>query len=239
MFSENSLDFCTLYSQFQAPITEFDCGQFCAPYNEHRVPFCCDIRHTVPTAYRLEWAYLQKETNLWQRFQANNIEEIRRLENITPPGQVLLTCLGHQLCQRDFRTITCRSFPFFPYIDQQNEFIGLSYYWEYEDRCWVISNLGLITQDYLDQFMAAYDLILDARLDEKENYRHHSIIMRRSFGRRHRSIPLLHRNGQTYSIAPGNGHLTRVNPEKLAKFGPYQLAAELPFPDEISPQQVL
>ena len=227
-----SADLGALYAKFQAPISVLDCGEKCAPYNEYGVPFCCDTSHAVPTAYQAEWDYLQSSTDLWHLWDADDPTETARLRAETPAGQVLIECLGHVLCQRNFRSITCRAFPFFPYITRQGEFIGLSYYWQYEDRCWLISNLNTVTLEYRGQFMIVYDCIFEHIPQELANFSYHSTVMRRVFGRRKRAIPLLHRNGNTYKITPRNGRMRRVNTESLSKFGPYKIAAMMPFPDE-------
>ena len=225
-------DFAALYPRFNAPIAALDCGARCAPYNERGVPFCCDTRHAVPTAYLPEWEFLKESTDLWHLWEAEQPAETARLQDQTPPGQVLIECLGHRLCQRGYRSITCRSFPFFPYNTRAGEFIGLSYYWEYEDRCWVISNLQIVSPDYRAEFIAAFDWLFEKWPDERESFRYHSTMMRRIFGRRGRAIPLLHRNGEAYKITPRNGRLRRVPVESLPKFGSYKLAAQMPFSDE-------
>lgn len=225
-------DFARLYARFQAPITRLDCGKKCAPYNETGQPFCCDTRHAVPTAYHAEWEYLQAHTDMWRRFDSGSQQENAELEQEVPPGQVLIACQGADLCQRSFRSLVCRSFPFFPYFDENTEFIGLSYYWEYEDRCWVISNLGAVTPEYLAEFIAAYDLLFDRYPDEEETFCAHSYQMRLVFSQRRRMIPLLHRQGGAYKISPRTGKLKRVAPHLLPKFGPYQVADLLPFPED-------
>jgi hypothetical protein len=221
-----------LYQLFQSPITTFDCGDKCAPYNESGVPFCCDTRHAVPTAYDVEWEYLVANTDLWHEWQSDDPLETNRMLSEKPEGQVLIECLGHKACQRQFRSITCRAFPFFPYIDQNGRFIGMTYYWEYEDRCWVVSHLDTVTSNYLEEFVRAFERLFELRPQEKENFRYHSIVMRRIFGRRHRSIFLLHRNGKYYKITPRNGRLRRVATAHLPAFGPYRIATQLPFPGE-------
>ena len=226
--------FKDLYIRFEAPIARLNCGDRCAPYNERSVPFCCDTRHAVPTAYTPEWDYLQANTDLRNRWQAENPRQSQDLEAHTPVGQELSECTGHLLCQRGFRSLTCRAFPFFPYITRQGEFIGLSYYWDYEDRCWVISNLQVVSVEYRMEFIAAYSRLFERLPEEKENFHYHSSRMRHIFGRRKRAIPLLHRNGGFYKVTPRNGRIRRVRPENLPKFGPYRIAAELPFPDEIN-----
>jgi hypothetical protein len=222
-------DFAALYARFQAPIAALDCGSKCAPYNERGVPFCCDVRHALPTAYQEEWDYLQPSTELWHAWEAGPTRAEQDLAKSVPGNQVAIICQGHTRCQRDFRAITCRSFPFFPYLTLTGEFLGLSYYWEYEDRCWVISNLQVVTAEYLEQFVSAYEMIFTWYPEERETFRQHSIHMRRVFGQRRRAIPLLHRNGGVYRITPGNGRLRRADAGKLPSFGPYRIAARLPF----------
>ena len=60
-----------------------------------------------------------------------------------------------------------------------------------------------------------------------------SEVMRDEFNEKRRAVPLLHRNGHTYKISTHNEKMRRVDINKLPKFGPYKLVAEMPFPDEI------
>ncbi len=223
-----------MYASFHAPITELDCGKKCAPYNERGVPFCCDTRHALPTAYHSEWLYLKSQTDLWHEWQAPTPKEALRIESTAPAEQVLLECQGFTFCQRQFRTLTCRAFPFYPYVTLRGEFLGLSYYWEYENRCWVISNLSKVTLKYRQEFINLFETILEQTPLEKANFRYHSIMMRRIFGRQRRAIPLLHRNGNTYKISPRNGRMRRIKVEDLPAFSPYNLEHTLPFPEEVS-----
>jgi hypothetical protein len=238
MLMENlQLDFALLYEGFRLPIAAIDCGERCAPHNERGVPFCCDLRHAVPSAYLAEWSYLsaaaKQHDDLWRPWQGRTPAETERLRSQTPEGQTLIACKGHLACRRDFRAITCRAFPFFPYLSLPGEFLGLSYYWEYEDRCWIISHLEAVTPEYRAEFVATFERIFAALPEEREAFRQHSIRMRRAFGRKRRAIPLLHRNGQAYRLTPRNGRLRRTSLESFSKFGPYRLAARLPFPDEV------
>lgn len=226
-------DFAELYSRFDRPIAVLNCGERCAPYNERGVPFCCDTGHAVPTAYQAEWEYLQANTGQWQPWEGRSARETERIHNQVPDGQLPIVCQGHLLCQRSFRSITCRSFPFFPYLTRTGEFIGMTYYWEYEDRCWVISNLHEVSTEYRQEFIAIYDDLLRRMPEEQAAFHRFSSRMRRSFAQRRRAIPLLHRNGFTYKVSPGSGRLRRVDPAALPAYGPYRIARELPFPDEL------
>ena len=229
-----SNQFESIYSNFNAPISSINCGDKCAPYNENLIPFCCDIKHAVPSAYDTEWIYLQENTDLWHEWKNENAEDENKLNTEKPENQILVECKGHLECQREFRTITCRSFPFFPYIDKTGTFLGLSYYWTYMNRCWVISNMQVISKEYLDEFITTFDHLFAINPSEKENFKYHSMIMRRVFGRWHKQIALLHRNGNYFLITPRSGYLSLIEPNELEKFDPYNLTHELPFPDEVA-----
>ena len=222
-----------LFSQFHSPICDLNCGDKCAPYNELGVPFCCDTSHVVPSAYMDEWNYLDLKTDLWHEWCPADKRVYNELMSTIPADQILLECQGHENCQREYRTITCRSFPFFPYLDLDGKFLGMSYYWEYEDRCWVISNLGCVSKQYREQFIYFYDQLFSYLPDELMNYRHHSILARRIHGRKRKAITLLHRNGYDYKITPKNGRMRLVGINRYPKFGVYKIASIIPYSNEI------
>ncbi len=226
-------DFAGLYARFQSPLADFDCGRRCAPYNEGGAPFCCDTHHAVPAAYFAEWQYLQDHTDLWHIWQGRTPAETARLTALAPEGQTLIACKGHESCQREFRSLTCRAFPFFPYLARQGQFIGLSCYWEYEQRCWIINNLQVVSPLFVEQCIHTFDELFALLPEEIEVFRQFSIRMRRVFGRRRQAIPLFHRHGGFYKVSPRNGRARRSAPEKYRKVGVYQIAADLPFPDEL------
>ena len=221
-----------LYRSFNAPIGALDCGQECAPYNENGAPFCCDTQHSIPAAYTAEWEYLQSHTDLWHQWQPENFELGETLHQQTPEDMLLLECRGHAHCQRSYRTIACRAFPFFPYINRSGEFLGLSYYWEYEDRCWVLSHLDCISAEYRQQFIKTFEVLLATYPAEGENFAAYSAEMRQIFAQRRRTIPLLYRNGNAYKISPANERMRRCDPADFRQFEPYAIAAQLRFPDE-------
>ena len=92
--------------------------------------------------------------------------------------------------------------------------------------------MEFVSQVYRLEFVKAYDQLFEYYPQEIENYRYHSIMMRRIFGRRKRVIPLLHRNGMFYKITPRNGRLRWVDSQTFTKYGPYHIATIMPFPDE-------
>jgi hypothetical protein len=86
--------------------------------------------------------------------------------------------------------------------------------------------------EYVRQFVATYDHVFEQFPEELKNFRYHSINMRRVFGRQKREIPMVHRDGETFTVTPRDGMLTPVDPATLPKFGDYAIAAEMPFSDE-------
>jgi hypothetical protein len=111
-----AVDIRALYDGFDIPITALDCGQKCSPNNPNWKPFCCDICHAVPAVYTSEWDYLRTGTNLWQTWRGDECTLSGGIEEReeTPDGMVYLACLGPAQCQREFRALSCRQFPFFP-----------------------------------------------------------------------------------------------------------------------------
>ncbi len=214
-----------LYDNFNAPIARLDCGKKCAPHNPSGKPFCCDICHAVPAAYKSEWKYLRPRTDLWHKYRGNECGDEADGEAAAsdlPDSMVLLACLGPDLCQRNFRTLSCRQFPFFPYVTSDYRFLGLAYEWEFEDRCWVVSNLSSVTQTYRDEFVKTFDQIFALFQDEFDNYAYHSEKMRAAFAARKRRFALLHRNGGAYLVSPRSERMQRVSVESLPKFGFYR-----------------
>jgi hypothetical protein len=221
-----SSDFRALYDGFSSPIAELDCGRKCAVHNPSGKPFCCDICHAVPAVYESEWKYLEPSTDLWHKWRADECgettpEDAARLRADTPKGMVLLACLGPSLCQRDFRALSCRQFPFFPYVTSNYRFIGLAYEWQFEPVCWVISNLAEVTAKYREEFLRTHDRLFALFQEEFEHYVYHSERLRAEFVRCKRRFPLLHRNGGYYLVSPGSERLERVEADRLPRSGFY------------------
>jgi hypothetical protein len=219
------LDIPSIYKGFNVPITTEDCGRKCAPFNPTGKPFCCDICQAVPVAYQQEWDFLSSHTDLWHEWRgdecAGQLANLNEVRGETPEYQTLLACLGPQACQREYRAISCRQFPFFPYVTSNYRFIGLAYYWEYEPMCWVISNLDRVTDSYRREFIATYDELFNLWPDEFEGYAALSEEMRDFFTKKERQIPVLHRNGSLVSVNPVTERRQKLLSEKLPHFGPY------------------
>ena len=215
-----------LYDRFDSPITEFDCGLKCAPYNANGIPVCFDICQAVPVAYHQEWDYLQQNTDLWHVWRGDEcLQEPCNpadLRSEVPDHMLMLACQGPAHCQREFRTFSCRQFPFFPYITSDDRFLGLAYTWDFESTCWIISHLEAVTDRYRQEFILLYDQVLAQWDDDFESYANLSAEMREHFAAKKRRIPLLHRNNGYYLISQLSERLRRVPAGTFRRFGPFK-----------------
>jgi hypothetical protein len=214
-----ALDVNQIYSHFSAEMTDFDCGKFCASHNPSGMPFCCDICQAVPAVYVQEWEYLQRSTDLWHQWRGDECpEELSDTENLTsetPQHMLLLACQGPAHCQRQYRALSCRQFPFFPYISTDYRFIGLAYEWEFEQTCWVIRNLGVVTAAYRSEFIQTYDFIFNLWQDDLASYAIHSDHLREYYVAQKRRFPLWHRNGSLYHVSPVSERLYCIQSGKI------------------------
>ena len=228
------IDFEELYTGFDAPMAAFDCGDRCAPYHDHGVPFCCDRQVVIPSAYQDEWQYLRTQTDLWHLWQTQDSVLTEEIKNQTSDGQVLIECKGYQYCQRAYRSISCRAFPFFPYINPQGEFIGLAAYWEYREQCWLISHLEVVTQAYIQAFMRTFKILFERMPEDKMHFIEFSAYMRSFYENKRWQIPVLSTGRLAYKISPKTGEIRSIDIIRAPKFGIYKTAFELPFPGEFN-----
>lgn len=221
-----TLQFDQLYHRFNLPIIEQDCGKLCSPYNPNGKPFCCDICYSIPVAYMQEWEFLHSRTDLWHRWRGDEClsepSDPSVLEGELPEHMCFLACKGPADCQREYRSVSCRQFPFFPYITADDRFIGLAYHWDFEPYCWIISHLKDVTLAFRKEFVRTYDTLLSDYPADYDSYYYLSEDMRDHFLQEGRQIPILHRDSGYYLLDPSNDQLKKVLPDQFLSFGPYQ-----------------
>ncbi|RLD91917.1 MAG: hypothetical protein DRJ13_17085 [Bacteroidetes bacterium] len=220
-----------IYRIFSSPLSNIDCGEKCGAFNEYGVPVCCDVSLIVPSAYRAEWDYLKDVTDLWQPWRSSNPIDAD-LEDDVQDGQVLLKCLGYRQCQRQYRTMTCRAFPFFPYLDSKGNFLGLMYFQEYREYCWIISNLSVVTPTYKAEFQQAFNLLFNQYPESKESYAQFSSYLRKEKAISDDKIILLDFDDNVLLLDPDSEISYQVTYEELESFGPFSITKDLNFPDE-------
>ena len=210
-----------LLGDFASPIAAFDCGRFCAPLNKGE-PVCCTTENAVPVLDKAEWQVLVGRTDLWRKFKPHDAAG-RAIVKEASPHCVAAECKGAAFCERDNRSLSCRAFPFAPYINSDGDFVGASYYWGFADRCWVISHLYVATPEYLREFFLAYDRLLLTDRDEWQAHRDNSSAMRRVFSRRDEKFAWIGRDLIWRWEQPHQGGaIAMQDPEReIRAFAPY------------------
>jgi hypothetical protein len=208
-----------LYAGFNAPISRFDCGTKCAPHNGGE-PVCCNTKFAIPVSTIEEWTFLKSRSTMWHSYKPRDEAE-RKVKEALPRYCKMMECNGAARCERDNRALSCRAFPFFPYVTKQYEFVGLTYYWAYEPTCWVISNLQIVDKDFVFEFISTFEYIFRMVTEELEIFRDHSASMRRVFSRRGKNIPLIGRDAKYYEVIPKTGERQPAKVEAFEKYGVY------------------
>jgi hypothetical protein len=208
-----------VYAAFTAPVSRFDCGKKCAPHNGG-TPVCCDTGNAVPILDKWEYQLLRSRSDLWRPYKPNDAAGREIVADMHHECRAA-ECKGAAFCERDNRAMACRAFPFFPYITRDNQIPGLAYYWVFEDRCWVISHLEIVTREFVQECLAAYQAIFDEDPLEYDVNRDMSADMRRVFARKNRGIPLVGRDGGYYMVEPRTHVIRPAGPDEFPQHGPY------------------
>lgn len=210
-------DFKKIYDMFSAPIAKkLDCGRICAPLNDG-VPVCCSTENAIPIVENEEWDLLKSRTDLWSEFKPFD-KESKKIVKELPDSACAVECKGVAFCERDNRSLACRSFPFFPYFTKDGELIGLAYYWTFEDRCWVISNVQVADKKFVTEMIEAYEFLFDQDEEQYEAYYEESATMRRVFSKRNQPIQIVGRDMDYFLVLPKSGG--RVVPTDKSAFLP-------------------
>lgn len=177
-----------LLQTLQSPVTEFDCGTLCAPGNGG-VPVCCHAETIVPVLYKAEYAVLRKRSDLWgpYRPRTKTDEELLRDRRSC---EVFAECKGHEYCERENRSLACRTFPFEPYLDHDGRLVGLIWYYDLAHLCPLIESKHRILPRFIRECISLWRKLFDAFPQEREVYFDASTSVRRSFGQKRRRIPV-------------------------------------------------
>lgn len=211
--------FRRIFDFFNAPVMHVDCGQKCAPLNGGE-PVCCDTSNAVPIMQVSEWKHLRSRSKMWRGFKPYDAATREIADSLSSTCKAV-ECQGARNCERDNRSLACRTFPFFPYITKEGEVLGLAHYWTFEDRCWVISNTRLVEQAFVDEFLKAYATLFADDPGEYKVFVDYSATMRRVFSRWNRPIPVIGPHLEYYLIKPKGAGMQTVSAEKLPSFPPF------------------
>jgi len=179
-------DFEYIYRHYDSTPVRFDCGTLCAPKNDG-VPFCCDSGWLIPVMYEREFASLRERTDLWKRFRPKTNHEKKIVEE-TDKSSIFGTCLGHERCDRRFRSVSCRVFPFEPYLDLEGNLLGLVYNYRLGNKCPLVDRPKLISRKFVSDQLKMWKYIFEREPSERDVYRDESIQVRRYLSRKKKPI---------------------------------------------------
>lgn len=185
-------DIGSLLRTLEAPVTDFDCGALCAPANGG-VPVCCHAETVLPVLYRAELALLQKRSDLWRRHVPDGADG--PLQHAARACDVFAVCKGHQHCERDNRSLACRTFPFEPYLDHDRQLVGIVFAFDLAHLCPLILGDHAIRPDFVAQCCAMWRRMFELDPDERSFYAGCSRTLRRRFGQLRQPIPVFTERG--------------------------------------------
>ena len=136
--------------------------------------------------------------------------EVKSLED---SESCAIKCKGAAHCERDNRSLACRSFPYFPYFDPDGNLVGLAPYWGFEGQCWVISNPTVVDRQFVTEMVASHEYMFRHDAKWLATYREFSASMRRVFSRRKKKFAVLGRDGGYFWVLPHSGG--RMVPAKI------------------------
>ena len=195
-----------IYARFQAPVSRYDCGRKCAPLNGG-TPVCCSTDNAIPIVDKSEWRFLKSRSDLWHLYLKRDADTLHERKDMHRDCR-LVECKGAQHCERENRSMSCRAFPFFPYLTADGGFVGLAPFWDFADRCWLMNNMQVVDREFVGEFVAAHEMLFAADKGERKAVFDHSATMRRVFTRWNRLIPLIGRDGDYLAVEPRT-HLIR------------------------------
>ena len=141
------------------------------------VSYCCTVNHAVPLLYREELQFLQNKGNNWQEWVPRTREE-KALVKSTHKDQVFCSCNSSAKCERELRSISCRTFPLEPYLNRHGKLIGLTFIQDFMEknpttgrpRCPLTQIKQDIRQEYIDEAFTFWEKLMERRNEEYRTY---------------------------------------------------------------------
>lgn len=158
-------DIQSYYELLSVDIADYDCGTLCAPLNDG-IPFCCSPKLTIPLLYRSELALLQQMGDLWSVWNPGRARSRRMLRDLARE-EVYCQCRGIDHCIREQRSLSCRTYPLEPYIDEGGKLAGLVFLADFmaahggsEKTCPLVERPHDIRQEFIDRNIAFWKSFL-------------------------------------------------------------------------------
>ncbi|EQA38293.1 hypothetical protein LEP1GSC047_2057 [Leptospira inadai serovar Lyme str. 10] len=188
------------YSLLQEEVTEYNCGSLCAPANGG-IPVCCQADNALPTLYKSEYEMLSERTDLWKEYVPGTKEEKKEFAEYDQRKITFCECKGVAHCERENRSISCRTFPLEPYLDTRGVIVGLVFMKEFTSKCPLTSREKDIRQEFIDNHFLFWEKLLFRLESEYEVYWDSSKAYRRWRKRTGNDFPILypsHLKGKEY-----------------------------------------
>jgi len=182
------IDWGSLYRGFSAAVTRIDCGALCAKRNK-AVPVCCNNRRHIPLLFRdeLRW-HIRHNGGMWRKRTARTKLDKKQAAECANYLEYCL-CIGAEKCRRAKRSLTCRFFPFEPYIAEDGVFVGITYMYRAAKDCPLIDNPDILpTKAYVRQSIKTWERIFKRYPAERELFYEVSRALERSQKRKRRGI---------------------------------------------------
>jgi hypothetical protein len=117
-------------------------------------------------------------------------------------------------------------------LSSEDEFVGMAYYQDFREQCWVISNLDIVSLAYKKQFQSAFQRLLNLYPRTRIDFFEFSSHNRRKAGLSGQKLVLLDFFDQVLLVDPENEEIIECQYNDLEAFGPFEIIRELPFPDD-------
>lgn len=157
-----------MYKLLSVPMTDFNCGELCAPKNDGS-PFCCDKELTVPLLFKEEYLLHKKRSEFWKRLPRRTRKQKQLAAEFDSNHDFACVCPGPETCDRDRRALVCRTYPFEPYIDGEDRFVGLAFILDGEHPCPLIEHPELhVNSEYVENSMAYWELVFALYPEERD-----------------------------------------------------------------------
>lgn len=110
-------------------------------------------------------------------------------------------CKGIEFCERENRSISCRTFPLEPYLDTRGVLVGLVFMKEFTGKCPLTLRAKDIRQEFIDSHFIFWEKLLFRLDSEYETFWNSSKSYRRSRAQTGKKFPIFfpsHLQGKKY-----------------------------------------
>ncbi len=180
----------TWYQLLQPPMSDFDCGELCAPDNDG-IPNCCDHEWTIPLLFHEEYRYQRKRSSFWRRYPRRTKQQREEAEEFDSCHDYACLCPGVAKCKRDKRALVCRLYPFMPYVDYRRNILGLTFIHGEASKCPLIDRPDWAPPaDYVKNSLRYWREVFEIFPDELEVFVDLSKKARRRYRRMGSPLPI-------------------------------------------------